>query len=371
MMRRVANLDFARALAITLVVACNAVGEAVVSGPGARFAEAGWVGVDLFFVLSGWLIGGLYWRERDRFGDVEIGRFWARRWLRTIPPYLVALVAIYSVRAAVTGRTDPFDWSYLVFAQNYAPSMPYWGVSWSLCVEEHFYLALPLLLALVSRVRGGVLAALGLAVVVSLGARLISVPEGASQWGLHYTATHMRMEGLALGVALAYVFARHPAWWPGVVRGARWLVVPGLVFVAAVPFLPVDVLNWWGYTGVDLAFAALLVVLVARGPVWGSRSGAVRAVALTSYSVYMTHMTAFDAYRRVVMERAPGVPAAFHVVGALVLVAVVGGTFYLAVERPALWLRHRLAPRRPEALPLAVEPVPEPARPLGGAPVPL
>ena len=83
---RVANLDLLRAIAIALVVPVNLVGERVIDvGPTMNHVfESGWVGVDLFFVLSGWLIGGLYWRELGRHGDVEVGRFWARRWLRTM-----------------------------------------------------------------------------------------------------------------------------------------------------------------------------------------------------------------------------------------------------------------------------------------------
>ena len=98
---RVANLDLLRAVAIALVVPVNLVGEGVLRvGPGmAHVFESGWVGVDLFFVLSGWLVGGLYWRELEPLRRRQLGRFWARRWLSTIPPYLVALVVVWGLRA--------------------------------------------------------------------------------------------------------------------------------------------------------------------------------------------------------------------------------------------------------------------------------
>ncbi len=344
---RVANLDLLRALAIGLVVPVNLVGEGVLRvGPGlTRVFESGWVGVDLFFVLSGWLVGGLYWRELGRHGDVEVGRFWARRWLRTVPPYLVGLVAVWGLRAAFTANVDPFDWRYLAFVQNYT-GMPYWSVSWSLCVEEHFYLGLPVVLGLARRVRGGIPLALGGAALVSLVARVVTVPDGASPWGFQYTATHMRLEGLALGVAAAYVYTLRPDLWAGLRRAGRALAVPGLAFVATVPWLPVDVLNRYAYSGVALAFAALVVATADRRPLPLAASRGVRAVALTSYSVYMTHMAAADVYRRFVMDALPGVPVALHVAGALVVIAVVGAAFYGAVERPALHLRRRLAPRR-------------------------
>ena len=196
----------------------------------------------------------------------------------------------------------PFDWRYLAFVQNYT-GMPYWAVSWSLCVEEHVYLALPLVLGLALRVRGGVPLALAAAALGSLAARVLTVPDGASPWGFQYTATHMRLEGIALGVAAAYVAYRMPAHWPAVRRAGRWLALPGLAFVASVPWLPLDVLNRFAYAGVDLAFAAVLVAVVERPALPLATSGAVRALALTSYSVYMTHTVVLDLYRRTAMKQ--------------------------------------------------------------------
>ena len=156
----------------------------------------------------------------------------------------------------------------------------------------------------------------------------------------------MRLEGLALGVAAAWVRYERPALWPALRRLARALVVPGLAFVATVPWLPLGVLNRYAYTGVAVAFVAVVVATADRRPLPLASSRAVRAAALTSYSVYMTHMVTADVYRRVVMDALPGVPPAVHIAGALVLIGAVGGAFYAAVERPALWVRRRLAPRR-------------------------
>lgn len=345
---RIANLDLLRAAAIVLVLLCNAVGKGIleVGAWGGHVLESGWVGVDLFFVLSGWLVGGLYWREREKTGSVEVGRFWARRWLRTVPPYLVALAVVYGIRRAVMGPADSFDVRYLLFAQNYLAEIPYWSVSWSLCVEEHFYLALPLLMGVAVRFRGGVLFALGAVVAVSLVGRLLTVPMGSEAWGIGYTATHLRLEGLALGTAAAWVYHVRPAAWPAVQRVARWAVVPGMMFVAAVPWLPDDILTRVAYTGVDLAFTALLIVVVDRAPVLGATSRAVRWIALTSYATYMTHTVVFDAVRRVTEAVWPSAPGAVLAVGAFAAVGVVSWAFYATVERPTMWIRERVAPRQ-------------------------
>src|SRR5476651_2724666 len=129
------NLDLLRALAIAMVLIYHGIQMSPITSPWIRQATSyGQYGVDLFFVLSGWLIGGLYWRERQAFGNVSIAKFLIRRWMRTIPPYLIALLLSYL--AIFIARHEEFDYGYLVFAQNYYQRMPFFLVSWSLCVEE-------------------------------------------------------------------------------------------------------------------------------------------------------------------------------------------------------------------------------------------
>lgn len=331
-------------MAIALVVLCNAAVDSLAPSPGARhLLSSGWMGVDLFFVLSGWLVGGLYWRERERFGTVHVGRFWARRWLRTVPPYLVALHVVFVAKRFVTGSGEPYDAGYLLFVQNYAPTIPYWAVSWSLCVEEHVYLALPLVLGAAARVRRGVLPVLGAIAVASFAARLMASSgpiDGIS--GPLYTQTHLRLEGIVLGVAASYVHARLPDVWAGLAGACRRLAVPALAALTLVAALPAAAAMRAGFTLVDVSMAVLLVAVAGARPLPGASSRAVRAVALTSYSVYMTHTAVLEGVSRVAGALPPG--AAFGL--ALVLVGIVGAAFYALVERPTLRLRERWAPRR-------------------------
>src|SRR4051794_9525204 len=104
-------LDQLRACAILSVISYHLFQMSPIPLPQlTRVTWYGQYGVDLFFVLSGWLIGGLYWRELNKLGSVDLMRFWSRRWLRTLPPYFSALTLSWlAVRWA---RGELFEWTY-------------------------------------------------------------------------------------------------------------------------------------------------------------------------------------------------------------------------------------------------------------------
>src|SRR5262249_29913722 len=142
--RRKKSLDVLRALAIILVVNCHTV--SAYGLPNALgFLSVGGVGVDLFFCLSGWLLGKQLCLELKERATIDVRRFWLRRWLRPLPAYY-AVLGLSLSQAALKGQV-PSNWpAYLVFMQNYT-HVSIFGISWSLCVEEHFYLCVaPLLL---------------------------------------------------------------------------------------------------------------------------------------------------------------------------------------------------------------------------------
>ena len=134
---RVANLDLIRCFAILGVVLYHTTQMVAGSSFIAAFTNTGQYGVDLFFVLSGFLIGSLYWAERNQNGSVNLSRFIERRILRTAPPYFFALVLSFLPLWILEGRN--FDFGYLFFLQNYYTEIPFFLVSWSLCVlcREH------------------------------------------------------------------------------------------------------------------------------------------------------------------------------------------------------------------------------------------
>src|SRR6478609_5083764 len=144
------GLDLLRALAIIIVV----VYHAALFGfklPG-RVDRFGWIGVDLFFVLSGYLIGGQLLAPLARDQSISLGRFFARRALRIMPAYFVVL-AIYIFLPSWREYPDMYPWwKFLVSVQNIGlHGGTAFSHAWSLAVEDQFYLALPFILLFVNR----------------------------------------------------------------------------------------------------------------------------------------------------------------------------------------------------------------------------
>jgi len=206
-----AALDGLRSLAVLAVLGAHWAGhDFSAAGGRATGAQqwpvfvAGWAGVDLFFALSGLLIGRQLWRELEATGSVQIGRFLLKRGLRIWPLYFTFL----ALTALLTDRRP--GWVDFAFLTNYLPNAM--GRSWSLSTEEQFYLAVPLLLLLVRRriPRLGYLAifaALEVAVLTVRHATLVRVLLPGETINDHYYTLfapfHTHLEGLLAGLVVS------------------------------------------------------------------------------------------------------------------------------------------------------------------------
>ncbi len=202
-MNRIIGFDVARALAIGLVVLSH-----VYQGAHA----VGIYGVELFFALSGFLIGTILYRCVPASGHWPLGgvvNFWQRRWWRTLPNYYLFLlisIAFHHGRGEWPENGAVGLLPFLVFAQDLmSPNSDFFGVSWSLCVEEGFYLVFPLLLLLSHRALGS---RLGAFVISGLAFLLISVSLREVAFVSHPAAearfmTLPRLDAIGYGVALA------------------------------------------------------------------------------------------------------------------------------------------------------------------------
>ena len=239
--QRQPGLDLLRALAIIVVV----IYHAALFGfkmPG-RVDRFGWIGVDLFFVLSGYLIGGQLLTPLLRNQRMNLGRFFARRALRIMPAYF-AILAIYFLLPSWREYPDMSQplWKFLFSIQNIGlHGGTAFSHAWSLAVEDQFYLVLPfLLLFLCRRPRMAIivpclLVAGGIALRAFLAAQNPSVDGGVSFRGFQawiYYPTWTRLDPLVFGVALAAIEKFRPEWWKQITSSATWLWLPALALIA-------------------------------------------------------------------------------------------------------------------------------------------
>jgi peptidoglycan/LPS O-acetylase OafA/YrhL len=371
---RLPGLDMLRAVAIVWVMVCHANGFGLL--PSDYF---GWMGVDLFFVLSGFLIGGQLFRPIARGGRPDYGNFIARRLLRTLPAYLAVLALYFAFPVLRDHASMQPAWQFLTFTQNLLidPSKSNtFSQAWSLCVEEQFYLLLPLVIVAfgpgATPKRTIALIAVVLAIGVALRAwlwlgfvarppfGLTAAPGSGAYMRYIYYPTWTRLDGLLAGVSLALVRAFRPRLWSMVVARPNLLLTAGLLGVAAsILFFDKQIA---GFLPSVLGFpllAASMAALVAAGSEPRSIIGRAAlpgagALAAASYSLYLSHKMAYRAVIRLMHDAAPQAHEVTLVlaIGAALLV---GAALYLLVERPFLRLRDRFrSPAPADSLGVAV-----------------
>ncbi len=332
------QLDGLRALAIVAVLMLHA---SVTRFPG------GWVGVHVFFVLSGFLITTLLLREWDRTGRVGLWRFYVRRVLRLVPAYwllLLAFVGSYILRAPAAER--PALWHEFWIAATYRTNFmfdqtPHLGFTWTLALEEQFYLVWPLLLVgllLAGRSRRQILWVTIVLCLAIVGWREHLLLGGADYTRLD-TGPDVQADVLLIGCIAAQV-----QFFPSVRRLVSSPVVPwlGLVLIGGF-ILRAGSDKEWIYggplTALCVVLALMLLSLVWRpgpilGPVFSSR--ALVLVGKISYSIYLWNVFALELMHRTSLGT--GVATICGLVLALILAAAT----YRIVEIPFRHLRQRV-----------------------------
>jgi peptidoglycan/LPS O-acetylase OafA/YrhL len=380
--QRLAGLDTLRALAIALVFAHHY--QVFVSGqPTFGWASTvGWVGVDLFFVLSGYLIADQLLTGLVHGQPLSLRAFYTRRALRTLPVFWVVLAAYFLWPAVMGGRTPPALWRFLSFTQNIGlPPGTAFSHAWSLCVEEQFYLVLPLVL--LAGIKWGATRWHGWALLAGL--TVAGMTTRAWLWteygleandavaGYHphlYYATIARADEFLPGVAVALLKHAHPPQWRRLMQRGQTLLVLGVLACAALlaALLKAYYIDGYGYGfamttfGYSLnAMAFALLVMAALSPHsalarW--RVPGARQLALWSYSLYLSHKAVGHIVKQAM---APVAPDSGWLLLAVTLASlVVGWALYRAVERPFMALRQRWAPTN---FPAATRAAPNPAVP--------
>jgi peptidoglycan/LPS O-acetylase OafA/YrhL len=292
---RLPCLDVLRAVAVLLVIGRHVDFQSPIPAPLSAWQRGGWVGVDLFFVLSGFLVSGLLFQEYVRRGTVNLGRFLIRRGLKIYPAFYFFLVVTVVVMGLQGSWPDARGLvGEVLFVQNYLGGV--WNHTWSLAIEEHFYLGIALLVTVLLRQRvDKPLAALPriliVLAVVLLGLRIVKADAG---WWALLKPTHLRIDALGFGVLLSYLWHFHNPQITALFRRFRapaliagiGLVLPAFVW----PLETTPAIYTVGFTGFYLGSGLILMgLLVGRFP----DNLLVRAtgqVGAHSYSIYLWHM---------------------------------------------------------------------------------
>jgi peptidoglycan/LPS O-acetylase OafA/YrhL len=359
MRNRNSNLDVLRAIAVALVIFSHGPGAppgtfAPAAAAVGFFRQYGSLGVDLFFVLSGFLVSGLLFREWHACGSARVGRFLIRRGFKIYPAFYVFIFVTALLRLQ---RGDGFTRTDLLaetlFIQNYGPHL--WSHTWSLAVEEHFYLLLAGLVTLLQRRAGGdpfrpipvVFLATTACVLAARWATFAFVPYSNET---HRFPTHLEMDSLFFGVLLSY-FHHSSATFRRVARTHVWLLYSSAaVCLIAGQTLTPPVLQYVGGHALTYGgFGALVVAAVYTHPSagWATAVRPIATIGEYSYSIYLWH-TAVYVFGLIIATKVLGHAPTFvqTTVGYTGAAFAFGILMARVVERPALRIREALFPDR-------------------------
>ncbi len=273
----------------------------------------GWIGVDLFFVLSGFLVSGLLFREHKKFGSVNPKLFLIRRGFKIYPIYYLTLIG-YMIPKILLHKLEIQKVLYdLVFVQNYALGWGYlYTASWSLAVEEHFYFGLALLLWLIFNKRmisfdtnpagfTNFEKLTSFFLISILAIRFISNAYFPEEFVRHITMTHLRIDSLFFGVLVAYWYHfKQDKLFAFYKKHQSKLLVTAFAMLSFTPFIePLHSLfvKTIGFTLLYLAFGILLIHFLVIKNVNNQINSLfskvvvdfVSKIGFCSYSIYVIH----------------------------------------------------------------------------------
>ena len=304
----------------------------------------GWTGVDLFFVLSGYLIGTQIWRELQNTGSVELDRFLLRRGLRIWPLYF-SFVFVIACEGIFLHRNIGGLWADATFLSNYFHHQV--GGGWSLSTEEQFYILFPaLILALIRLVPPKQMVWIPVAwlallpVVRALMLRHFAGMPIAQIRDMMYSPIHTHSDGLAVGVLIAWVQVFKPDLLIGVARSTT-AAIGSIALGAGLYVWNRDVFS---SSSLGLIFGGMVLAALASAGRWSPLfARPFYVVSRLSYGVYLNHFGLLPILMKFLGRRQGGGSLLFFVSYLLCLAACVAfaAITFVLIEDPFLELRDR------------------------------
>lgn len=354
------GLDLLRSAAILLVLFNHCVNYFLTFPKSTLLGDiAGILGVELFFVLSGFLIGRIILTAFAKgLSRHTVKHFYIRRWFRTLPLYYVLLTFFVILGIIVTKKFD-LHLTHFVFLQNFSvEAMRFFSVSWSLAIEEWFYLLLPLVLLIAFKTKfltkNILLFLVGLIVFVTL-LRLGYVYFFNPEFDMVRKHAFLRFDSLLMGVLLAGIkMHKHNLY--------KKLQMPFLIII---PFFFIAMFGHWfsQYTSWGILntsfrarvlsfpvlsfFIALMIPFLENNAlinqiipkIWKLR-GVITWISILSYSVYLIHLTIFDWIKGSLLDK---VDLNLIMVISLFATFAVSYLLYRSIEKPFMKMREKFS----------------------------
>jgi peptidoglycan/LPS O-acetylase OafA/YrhL len=364
------SLDILRSMAILLVLMYHYACFTDESAFG-LFGKIGWFGVDIFFALSGYLIGNQIFSRLHQPHAFSIKVFYMRRFLRTLPNYLFVLALFYFVpiireRALVTPL-----WKFLTFTENYHYINSAFSHVWSLCIEEQFYFVMPLLAFVIARYFPK-----QMNVWVFVGVILFGISARTWNWFTYlqhagantghlyvvniYYATSARLDELTLGVGIAFIKNHYPLLWNKLKQQTHLFLGIAIAGFGLCIYWFHNDFNYafsptvLGYLVLAISCTALLLIALSDHPyVQKLKIPGAKTLATLSYALYLINKPVMFAIHGYFVKHnlqhsfiGLGITALLWYVAALLL--------YRVIELPCLNLRDKISKRSVLAVPQTV-----------------
>ena len=331
-----------------------------------RICSFGWTGVDLFFVLSGFLISGQLFSTIAKGKTISMREFFAKRFFRIIPSFLLVLIIYFAFPSVREwGRPSPF-WRYITFTLNFGLDGSKYGTfshAWSLCVEEQFYLVLPVTFWLFSYFKAGK-TAIYLLLAFFIGGFIlrlwewnnIIVPDLKINnvghfWNKYiYYPTYNRLDPQLTGVSIAGLFTFYPRLKEMVNRRSNIIMLLGLLLLGAAYWLctPQDTFYTcvFGFPLIALAYGTILAATVCPSNfLYRIKSVVTSQLATLSYSIYLVHKicihTTQNLFGRIGIDKNSNLMMLLCVITSITAALLMRYT----IEKPALRIRDKVLKR--------------------------
>lgn len=308
---RLYGLDHLRALAIIMVFFYH---YPIVSNGQPSWLPSlvrfGWTGVDLFFVLSGFLIASQLFDQIGKTQRISFRDFFLKRFFRIIPAYWVTLAIYFLIPGFRERESLPPLWKFLSFTQNLGLELKTTGTfshAWSLCVEEHFYLLLPITLWLLLRTKTFKKSYLIIGALFLFGfvirawcfhhyyLRSADTDNAWISWYKYiYYPSYTRLDGLLAGVSLAAVRSFKLALWQKIAAHGNALIGISVIVLITASFVSSDEMSFtasvFGFPLVDIGYGLLVAGVISPGNfLYNRKSKITTIVASLSFGIYLTH----------------------------------------------------------------------------------